>query len=230
MRRKIAVLLFLFLLGAVDSGWTASSAPPSWVYDAFATLHAAGLFPEYPAAAIDAGSSLSRYECAFYLRLLLLRLGKEGDKDPWPTSGPVATAFSRLVEEFTPELGALGIQVQVWPPEEEGDQSVYFDLDTILAGLDRPTEGPGEKPPDLQDAGGSPINATDPSLNITSTANTYRTPRPESLNLPLTDFRKYPQSLLGLAGEVLGLEWSTEFSSDSATSILGSPLRLGGFI
>lgn len=232
MRLKRAAFFLLFFSFVAGTGLGALSSPPSWVYSAFSTLQEAGLLPEYPAEEIAAGYSLSRYECALYIRLLLLRLGGEREEDPLPTSDPVGMAFARLVEEFTPELRALGINVIFWSPEEQKEQSVYLDLDTLLAGLDeRPEVPPAEGPPAIQTPGSLTLEPSGAKMALPQNESTYRVLRPESFSIPLPDFRKYPQSLLSLAGEVLGLEWTLEFSSGSSSQeLLGFPLRLGGFV
>ncbi|MGQ9778689.1 MAG: hypothetical protein ACUVRM_02260 [Bacillota bacterium] len=234
MRLKTAAfLLFLLLCGlfVAGTGLGALPSPPPWAYADFSTLKEAGLLPEYPAEEIAAGYSLSRYECALYLRLVLLRLGAGKEKDPLPASDPVGMAFRRLVEEFAPELGALGINVIPWSADGQKDESVYLDLDALLAGIaEHPEVPPAEGPPGIQAPGSLTPEPSGPKMALPQNESTYRTLRPESFSIPLPDFRKYPQSLLSLAGEVLGLEWTMAFSSGSSQEVLGFPLRLGGFV
>ncbi|MCL6615239.1 MAG: hypothetical protein K6U03_11620, partial [Firmicutes bacterium] len=234
MRAKTLALIFLPLLFFAGYLGAGAADPPlaAWVYSALSALEEAGLLPEYPAEWIAAGHPLSRHECALYVRTALLRLGEREDTGHGGLSTPVELALTKLVEEFAPELRVLGVEVEPWSGDGR-NRSVYIDLDNLLEVIaERPEAPPVNGPPSPQTAGPSEIGIPDRELILAkdeNDSNTYRLLRPESFSIPLHDFRKYPNSLIGLAGEVLGLEWAIDLASVSSQAGLGIPLRLGGF-
>jgi len=234
MKQRVLMLVAAFLVAA--SCCVAWAADPGltlehWAYTAVRELQTAGLLPEYPAEWVASGHSLTRHEFAFYIRATILRLGQREDGDRVPSlATPAELALGRLVAEFTSELRALGVNVELW--SGPGDGPVFIDLDNLLAAIGhRPEVPPVNGPPGPHEQGnGPPLDGmlSNP-VNLTAD-HTYRPIQAESFSIPLSDFGYRSDNLISLAGEVLGVEWTIGLQSSPYQEVLGMPLRVGGFV
>lgn len=226
--RGLALILCLSIAITPWCGAADDTLPlDHWVYSELAQLAASGLLPHFPAAWINDGHPLTRHECAYYVREAILRLSKmEAVHDSLETRAE--TALGRLVEEFHPELRALGVNVEPWTNDH--DSPVYLDLDSLLASItQRPEVPPAEPPPGSPSGGGDPsLSAPSPPPMALTEDGTYRINPVDPLRIPLTDFRNYPSNLVRLAGEVLGTEW--QVAPEDYRNVLGMPLHIGGFV
>ncbi len=231
MRPRILAILVICLLAALAGSARASQIlpPEHWAYSALHELEAAGLLLGYPGEWIAAGHPLTRHECAFYIRAAIMRLGQLEDKQGKPAMAtPVELALSQLVAEFAPELHAFGVNVEPWSAAER-DDPVFVDLDCLLGAIGhRPEVPPANAPP------GGIRGPTDHPLEyqvtLAGSDNTYRPYPSESFSIPLADFGRRQDSTIGLAGEVLGVEWTIGLEDDPYQEVLGVPLYVGGFV
>ncbi|MBR4748064.1 MAG: S-layer homology domain-containing protein [Abditibacteriota bacterium] len=141
MKKLFMVLAIAFALAAPMLAQTTFSDVPRdhWAYDAVSELEAAGLIVGYPDGEFKGKRTMTRYEFALVLTRLLPYLGEEGldvsgfakksDLDKYMLKGDyvpgedadlsgLATAdalgkIKALVDEFQPELAALGVDVNV---------------------------------------------------------------------------------------------------------------------
>ena len=139
MKKLIFILAIAFALAAPVLAQTTFSDVPRdhWAYDAVSELEAVGLLVGYPDGEFKGKRTMTRYEFALVLTRLLPYLGEEGldvsgfakksDLDKYMLKGDyvpgedadlsgLATAdalgkIKALVDEFQPELAALGVDV-----------------------------------------------------------------------------------------------------------------------
>lgn len=225
--RCLAISLICLLLAACAVVVLSNDQIPvgHWVYEALNNLAEAGYLPGYPGAWVSAGHPLTRHECAFYVREAILRLKKdEAEPDDPPMPSQVETSLGRLVSEFSHELKAFGVNVEPWV--ENPDRVVFIDLDNLVAAIGhRPEAPPAAVPPPASDG------AAGPGQDLSLLDGTYQTISFEALQLPLSDFRTTPNGLFGLAGEVLGAEWTLDLAgSQPYEDLFGLPIRIGGFM
>ncbi|MGE5527909.1 MAG: hypothetical protein ACM3X6_02055 [Patescibacteria group bacterium] len=236
--RRIALMaISLFMCAVIVGGATDLTLPlDHWAYNAMKDLRQAGLLPEYPAEWIAVGHPLTRHEFAYYIRSVILRLADREDRDAYakPKHGDilptlVEMALGRLVAEFTPELRALGVNVEPWSDWTEGPS--FIDLDSLLAALGNRPDAPAVPPPSsiTADPGFTDPAAFTINLDLGTAKPAYSPVPPESLSISLTEFSSPANSLISLAGELLGVEWTLGLDSGSFQQMLGTPLRIGGF-
>lgn len=235
LRRQRVWAALIGCLMAVGSVWAAGQGLPldHWAYDAMVQLQRAGLLENYPAAWIESGHVLTRHEFAYYIRGVLLHLGRLNGDDPRSSlSSQAEAALSRLASEFAAELHALGVNVRPWT--ERAGQSGFIDLDELLRAIEhRPEVPPAIAPPAASEPAMGSLTTGQAGFQIgLPAAKTIQWPTAPlaPLRIPLHDFGGSPRGLMSLAGEVLGAEWTLKLDAEAYQDLLGVPLRVGGFL
>ncbi|MGE5599789.1 MAG: hypothetical protein ACM3XS_10450 [Bacteroidota bacterium] len=233
MRRRILITLWCLAIAGGGVRAAGQSLPlDHWVYGAMRELHRADLLPDYPAEWIGAGHPLTRHELAYYLRGVILLLGRN-DREKPALSPTAETTLSRLIQEFQPELRALGVNVQ---PTETTRQFLasHVDLDQLLAVLTRRPDPPAPVSPPaatVVGAGTGPLSAQTYQMDLVPGELTIPSRgAAETWRGPLNDFATRPENLIGLASQYLGRPWSLSRDAEPFQEILGLPLRIGGYL
>lgn len=142
MKKMWVVWALLFVIGIVSIQCTAENQllipAGHWSYNAMAELAKDHLFDGCKRSEFGR-DILTRYEMAYYLKLLIINLEKNRQMESKLTDKHIKI-LKRLIEEFEDELVMLGIDITdigkmspSLPHVHKEDDEGYFDLDYILS-------------------------------------------------------------------------------------------------